>query len=195
LAGEPAGRFKNRAAAADAFLSGRTGDRGEDAVIGIARRRWIPVVALVVLLAAVLSAATPRSLAVASGQAAASGQRIHLIFKQADITLPLDPSVGTTFVWRGDVLNAAATRIGEAGANCGVVKVGPGVSTAVCDLAFRLPRGQLDFSGMIDFFGNTPDDMFDLAIVGGTGAYRAARGEAHVAVLVSLTYDVIVKLG
>jgi hypothetical protein len=160
----------------------------------MARHRWVPVAAFAVLVVIVLSVVTPRSPAAASAEPAVSGQRLHLIFKQATLTLPLDPALGSTFVWQGDVLNAAATRIGEAGASCGVVKVGPGVSTAVCNLVFQLPRGQLDFSGMIDFFGNTPDDMFDLAIVGGTGAHRAARGEAHVAVRVSLTYDVIVKL-
>ncbi len=174
---------------------------------GMVKRRWVPSAVLALVVAAVLSVVASRSLAVASGEPAsrkpaspsasakpATDQRIHLIFRQTTLTLQLDPALGATFVWQGDVLNPSATKIGEAGANCGVVKVEPGTSTAVCNVAFHLPRGELHFSGMVDFFGNTADDMFDVAVVGGTGIYRVARGEAHVAVRVSFTYDVAVKL-
>jgi hypothetical protein len=184
----------------------------------LVRHRWVPAAVLALVVAAVLSVAASRSLAAASGAPApgavatavsakpatakpasakpAAEQREHFIFKQLALTLPFDPALGTTFVWQGDVLNPSATKVGEAGANCGVVKVdsATSTSTAVCNLVFHLPRGELHFSGMIQFFGTTADDMFDLAVVGGTGTHRTARGQAHVAVRVSFAYDVVVKL-
>jgi hypothetical protein len=184
----------------------------------VVKRRWVPAAVFALVVAVVLSVAASRSLAAASGTPAggaaaspasakpasakpasvkpAAEQREHFIFKQMALTLPFDPALGTTFIWQGDVLNPSATKVGEAGASCGVVKVeqATSTSTAVCNMVFHLPRGELHFSGMIQFFGTTADDMFDLAVVGGTGVRRTARGQAHVAVRVSFTYDVVVKL-
>jgi hypothetical protein len=163
----------------------------------MARRRWIPGAAVAVLVAVVLSMVASSSSAVARSRPRArpaTHRTLNLIAMQRTLTLPLEPTLGSGFVWSADVLDGSAARIGEAGASCGVVKVEPGRSTAVCTLVLRLRRGELHFSGMIDFFGKTLDDQFDLAVVGGTGAYRAARGVARVAVRVSFTYDLAVRL-
>jgi hypothetical protein len=173
-------------------------DRTGDAMSETARRRSTLAAALAVVVAVLLPLAVSSSSAVAKSSRPpvrrATQQTINLVLKQRAFTLPLEPTLGESFVEQADLLDSSAARIGEAGANCGVVKVEPGRSTAVCNLVFQLPRGQLHFSGMIELSGDTLDDQFDLAIVGGTGSYRLARGQAHVAVRVSLTYDVVVKL-
>jgi hypothetical protein len=161
------------------------------------RRRWTTGAAAALLVAVVLSmvAASSSAMARSRPRAKPATQRtLNLIATQRTLTLPLEPTLGSGFVWYAEVLDSSAARIGEAGASCGVVKVEAGRSTGVCAVVLRLRRGQLHCSGMIDFFGNTLDDQFDLAVVGGTGAYRAARGVAHVAVRVSFTYDLAVRL-
>ena len=64
-------------------------------------------------------------------------------------------------------------QIGTFGIHCAVT--GPGLQ--LCDAVFVLRRGQITAEALLAV---PPPDRFSIAITGGTGAYRNARGQATV---------------
>ncbi|WP_447002755.1 allene oxide cyclase barrel-like domain-containing protein [Saccharothrix isguenensis] len=108
---------------------------------------------------------------------------VEVVSKRALMSAPAVPAVGGGFVTGGDLFTPdGATRVGEGFSHCGVVAVSVDVPPAViahCTSTFRLPDGEIHLSSMRRYksiamgFTDTP-----MAIVGGTGAYAAARGEA-----------------
>jgi hypothetical protein len=90
------------------------------------------------------------------------------------------PGPGDLFVFAGDVTDTTATgsKLGRAYGSCttasGDAKA-PG--TMVCAITFGLQNGQIETQAVFDsgpLFGGT---VVPMAITGGTGEYRGARGE------------------
>ncbi len=89
------------------------------------------------------------------------------------------PNLGDRLVFTADVFDEQGRRVGRDGADCVVVRIDPNAlpaeqQTVECMVSMELPNGQITFQGL----GQGPDNTF--AVTGGTGAYRAARGEAVV---------------
>lgn len=86
---------------------------------------------------------------------------------------------------RADNLLRNGKVVGDGSVICDTVHVTPGTTPDVpfesatlhCSTMLRLAEGQLAFEGLVDIPLTGP---FKLALVGGTGAYRAARGEMKV---------------
>ena len=73
--------------------------------------------------------------------------------------------------------NGAAS--GSLDTTCQLVSSNDTSSTAQCVATAALAKGQITIQGLVALGQNGPGD-FDLAITGGTGAYRSARGVVHV---------------
>lgn len=71
--------------------------------------------------------------------------------------------------------------IGDVGARCGAVTVTAQGPTVQCLRVLRTKGGSLTLSSMLDRFGPGPYST-DVAVLGGTGAYRGARGEARMSI-------------
>jgi hypothetical protein len=87
---------------------------------------------------------------------------------------------GDLFVFSGDVLDGGPTgpAIGHADGTCTTTSGNPATpGNLVCQVGFALRDGQLETQTVIDsgaFFGGRAANV---AITGGTGAYRDARGD------------------
>ena len=81
------------------------------------------------------------------------------------------PSLGDERIFADDLLDANGSKVGDDAGVCIFTSLEP--PEAACHITFVLSRGQI----ATQFF-NTPPARKVAAIVGGTGAYRRARGEA-----------------
>ncbi|MFE9746725.1 hypothetical protein ACFYOT_17625 [Saccharothrix saharensis] len=111
---------------------------------------------------------------------------VEVLTARTLISAPAAPAVGLGFVSGGTLLQPdGTTRIGEGYSHCGVIAVSAAVPpevTAHCTSAFRLPDGEIHFSGLRQY--KSIEAGFEdttVAITGGTGAYATARGEGKVA--------------
>jgi hypothetical protein len=123
---------------------------------------------------ALASAAAAATAASATSGNEDAGRVIHLTTKQAHQAL-LDndkPGFGVddVVVFSND-LYQDGTKIGEDGGTCTVVR-GGAAFTMHCIGTNRLPDGQIAVQGLA-----APGEPFELAITGGTGRYRGARGQ------------------
>ncbi len=90
------------------------------------------------------------------------------------------PGVGDRIIFSADIFDARDRKVGRDGADCVVVRTDPSQADPVeqqivqCMVTVELPDGQITFQGLAQGTEN------DFAVTGGTGAYRRARGEAHV---------------
>lgn len=122
-------------------------------------------------------------MAVGTGLATAksSDKNLQLHATQtSEIQLPLGPAdspVGSESVgsWR---LDQHGTPAGSLSTVCQVVDSSDQSSKAQCVATATLAKGQLTVQGLVTISDAVGD--FDLAITGGTGSYRGARGIAHV---------------
>jgi hypothetical protein len=89
-----------------------------------------------------------------------------------------DSPVGSEFIdhWAFDDDGRPA---GSLDTTCQVVTTSSAGSTAQCTATAALAKGQLVVQGLVAISEDAPGD-FDLAITGGTGAYRTARGSVHI---------------
>jgi hypothetical protein len=112
-----------------------------------------------------------------------------------------DFSQADQFVFTNDLLRGKE-RVGSDGGVCTVTRLtAEGASTVYCSGSNALPGGQITVSGLIDY---APDEEFkqepySLAITGGTGKYRTARGEVRIKELSTtefrITFRIILKGG
>ena len=123
---------------------------------------------------------------VGADQVRAQESTVEVLTKRTLMSAPAAPGVGLGFVTGGELLRAdGSTRIGEGYSHCGVLAVSVAVPpevTAHCTSAFRLPDGELHFSGLRKY--KSIEAGFEdtaVAVTGGTGAYAGARGEGEVA--------------
>lgn len=135
-------------------------------------------------------------LAVASVTAASAGSSdadnrrsvevLRLDVKEVDsIFLDLgvaDLSIGDQFAFTND-LHRGGAKIGEDGGLCAVTRLtSAGASTWHCVGSNALPGGQITVAGIVTYAPGeeVKQDPYFLAITGGTGRYRAARGQVKV---------------
>ncbi|WP_033442404.1 allene oxide cyclase barrel-like domain-containing protein [Saccharothrix sp. NRRL B-16314] len=110
---------------------------------------------------------------------------IEVVAKRGLMSAPAAPGVGGGFVAGGELFTPdGATKAGDGYSHCGVLSVSvdvPPAVTAHCTSTYRLADGELHLSSMRTYksialgFEDTT-----MAILGGTGAYSDARGEAKV---------------
>ena len=81
------------------------------------------------------------------------------------------PSVGDERIFADSLLDAKGRKVGHDSGVCTFTSLTP--PEAACHITFFLPRGEIATQ-----FLNAPPPRKVAAIAGGTGAYRAARGEA-----------------
>jgi hypothetical protein len=101
-------------------------------------------------------------------------QRIKLGVAFHDVQLDLGqkgPSVGDERIFSDSLLDGTGKKVGHDAGVCTFTTLTP--PEAACYLTFFLAGGEIAAQ-----FLNAPPPRKALAIVGGTGAYRGARGEA-----------------
>lgn len=139
---------------------------------------------LVAVLALVIAAAAA-SLAYAgdSSDEGESTRTIHLVAKAVEETeLDLGKegfNQGDQFVFADD-LYEDGKRVGEDGGSCQLVRLASAEATFQCLVTLSLEKGQITVQGLFTAAGDDDPSPFVVAITGGTGAYRAARGEVKV---------------
>jgi hypothetical protein len=87
---------------------------------------------------------------------------------------PPGPSLGDLYVYSGHAVQDGS-RVGQGGGTCQVIQVDGEQITTQCVLTIELERGSLTAQALW-VTGASPLDM---AITGGTGDYREARGTAR----------------
>ena len=126
------------------------------------------------LAAAAIAAAAAVHLTAESSAGTSNGLRLDVAFGQ-DPRVDLGrrgPSVGDVHVI-DDRLFRSGKQVGHAGGAC-VLNTAARPEES-CTVTFSLPRGSITAQWL-----NTPPVRKTLAITGGTGRYRDARGEVHV---------------
>jgi hypothetical protein len=78
-----------------------------------------------------------------------------------------------------DDLMQGTKQIGHDGGSCVITRFGGGTADDLCTITMVLPSGQIDLQGLTTSTKSGPGP-FQLAITGGTGTYRTARGYAAV---------------
>ncbi|MFE3323527.1 hypothetical protein [Streptomyces sp. NPDC059176] len=139
-------------------------------------------------------AATALSLATLAGSAAASNDPFPLGWgesvRRTEIISLTSIGTGTTMVDNGTpgpgtgdqiIITAKLFRRGADYGTEGAVCTRVAPQTSLCTGTFILPRGQLAWQHLHTTPVGAPPSDFDIAITGGTGAYAAAHGYAHVA--------------
>jgi hypothetical protein len=131
------------------------------------------VLAVLAAAAAVTAAAAPADEGSEDGR---EGRVIHLTTKQVhqgfvDHGAP-GFSVDDEFVFSNDLFQDGE-KVGTDGGTCTVTRVeSGGAVTLHCSGTNALPGGQISVQGLA-----APGEPFELAITGGTGRYRNARGQ------------------
>jgi hypothetical protein len=135
-----------------------------------------PLLLLLPLLAAALLATTWSATRV---QGAASTTELKIVSKRAFITLPDVPTLGLTFVVGGSLSDTSGKPIGDGFSHCTLAKAEPDGLTGVCGNVFRLANGDLHFESVRKYPTTLAGEWqtATIAITGGTGAYRLARGD------------------
>ena len=91
-------------------------------------------------------------------------------------------SLGDQFVFTNDLMSGD-TKVGEDGGACTVVRLTDAGATVQCNGTNSLPGGQIAVQGVVTYGEEDAEfkqDPYPLAIIGGTGRYRSARGEVVV---------------
>ncbi|WP_260848722.1 dirigent protein [Streptomyces sp. SLBN-118] len=110
-------------------------------------------------------------------------QVFQLVARQTQISsIDVDgssgPSQGDELVVSGDLLRDSAT-VGNFGEVCTTTRTAPGDEFDLqCAGSLSLTQGQITFQGRFNVTAAGPGDV-SLAITGGTGSYRTARGFIH----------------
>lgn len=137
-------------------------------------------------IAAVLTAAGATAAVASSATPASSrhSQTIHLVARQTQARLlvlasPGHGPVGNQILTTDDVYRQAG-KVGHDATVCQVMAdLGQAGARFQCTATVSLPEGQLTVQGLATMT-ETGSQPFTLAITGGTGAYRTARGQAQV---------------
>jgi hypothetical protein len=88
---------------------------------------------------------------------------------------PAGTSVGDLYVYSGWLVKDGR-RVGQGGGSCQVVQIDGAKITTQCVLTGRLEQGSLTMQAL----WVTGESPLDMAITGGTGAYRDAQGTVRV---------------
>ncbi len=128
-----------------------------------------------IALAAALTIVLPTAAAASRSNASVSeSQTIKFAVAYHDVQLDLGkkgPSLGDERIFADSLLDAKGRKVGHDAGVCTFTSLAP--PEATCSITFFLSAGQIATQ-----FLNAPPPRKVAAIVGGTGAYRGARGEA-----------------
>ncbi len=130
-------------------------------------------------------AATASATSVAAGSPAVAraGTVISFTLKEtSNQSFELGKGHGVRVGWvqlNADDLMQGTKQIGHDGASCVITRFGGGTADDLCTITMVLPGGQIDLQGLTTSTKSGPGP-FQLAITGGTGTYRTARGYAAV---------------
>jgi hypothetical protein len=91
------------------------------------------------------------------------------------------PGIGDQLVFQDDLMDLAGRHVGVEGGTCVITAALPDGFQIACLGTISLADGQISYQGLVS---NAPTKV--LAVVGGTGHYRGAAGEAT---LVELGHD------
>lgn len=140
------------------------------------RRPWFRIAALAAVLALL-----PLSAAAAAPAGGPQDETIELVAKRGVLSLPAAPAVGVAFLGGGELFDTAGAKIGEGYSSCLVAKLALPELTAHCTSAFKLADGEIHLSSLRTYHVATLTTFKDgpMAVIGGTGKYRTARGEAR----------------
>jgi hypothetical protein len=148
-------------------------------------KRFTALGAVVAVMALVVSMVAP---ALSGG----SGRRV--VLRLAEVTaddeeteIDVDdngfPTVGDYFVLSGDPVfeRDRETQVGVARGDCMFVEVvDETAATIECDITFDLKRGLITVEGPITFAEEDFEVVQEVAVTGGTNAYKTAHGELAV---------------
>ena len=126
------------------------------------------------LLISVLALTALAAAASFSNASVSSSQTIKFALAYHDVQVDLGergPSLGDERIFSDSMLDAKGKQIGHDAGVCTFTSLAP--PEAACQITFFLPGGEISTQ-----FLNAPPPRKLAAIVGGTGAYRGARGEA-----------------
>ena len=152
-----------------------------DTTIGRARRRRLAAIGVL----AAAAAGTALAPALADGPDKGKGKRtLRLVANQTQYEFvdvgASGNSLGDRLVF-GEVFTKRGDETGRSGVVCTVTNHEPAPSqkmTVNCVGTLKLRHGQINLQGLMDLDGQTDPGPFKVAIVGGTGRYRSAAGEA-----------------
>lgn len=102
-------------------------------------------------------------------------------------------SQGDENVFIDDLLKNGA-KVGTLGGSCTFVRVADPAATLHCAVTASLPEGHITVQGLIDVASEDDAGPFKLAVTGGTGAYRKARGEVTLQFVSEDTAEITVEL-
>ncbi|HEX3788414.1 MAG TPA: hypothetical protein VHW44_11180 [Pseudonocardiaceae bacterium] len=110
-------------------------------------------------------------------------QTLTVVGKRGAFSLPDTPAVGLPFIAGGALYDSTgANQVGQAYSNCTVAAVSvavPPAITAECTTVFALSGGDIYLGSLRTYTGGGFSDT-TLAIIGGAGDYRTARGDGTV---------------
>ncbi|MGW5220864.1 allene oxide cyclase barrel-like domain-containing protein [Nocardia sp. NPDC004085] len=93
-----------------------------------------------------------------------------------------------------DDLSRGGQNVGHDSVICTIVSVSDASVEVNCQATLSLPEGQITGQGMVKDPGRPGKSEYDIAITGGTGSYKAARGYIHVKVVSDASTDLTVHL-
>lgn len=133
------------------------------------------------------------------GEAASRRFRVTAEIVQSTFTGDPDrPQLGDRSIFNVDLVDKSGARVGTVGASCTIISVPPLDTSDECLFTAVLAKGQLIFGGVgpaaaVVRAGEVGTTV-QRGILGGTGAFRTARGEVSVVVtgpgLFDVTFDV-----
>jgi hypothetical protein len=145
-------------------------------------RRTARTAAAVSAAALVAAGAAVSAFVLQPAQAAPAPRAAHELtltaVKQVD-TEPARIAVGDSWVTYLKVYDDHGAKVGDGSARCSAVLVTRNGAITQCQRVLRTADGDLALSAMIDRFGSGPFKGKS-AVVGGTGRYAGASGEAQV---------------
>jgi hypothetical protein len=120
---------------------------------------------------------------IAVAHASPGEQVVTFTAKRSKDTLPVSPPLGAPFIIYYSLLDPSGGSVGD-GSLFGmvvdvIVEVPPKIVVQTKSI-FRLPGGEIHVSGMEIRKVPDPGVKRPIAIVGGTGIYRSARGEGTI---------------
>jgi hypothetical protein len=113
------------------------------------------------------------------GAAQATPKQLEVYARRRQITLPNLPALGVTYIATFDLTDAAGKPIGEGFASNSIVDITLDGPVVLSQVVLRLAGGEVHYERIIKRFGDYPRASTG-AILGGTGAYATARGDAQI---------------
>ena len=128
---------------------------------------------------------------------ATTSKRIHVIAKMVQQTFTGDlasPKFGDRIIQNVELFDDSDTKVGSGAGACTIVSIqkSPPDTLVQCLLSAVFDKGQIIFGGSAPF--PEAGAVGHFGILGGTDAFRKARGDATLVVLSNATSDTILDL-